>query len=734
MFRRGKDEEGAVTVFLIMVLAFVFAFVAIFIDYARVATLHVQTEKVLHAALRSVMSAYDPALQRQYGLFAYGEGTGDRIMTKVLNDSAKRTPREGSLALMNSRLDSSSLSMERKLGAYDIFNNQVREEMKYKAPVDFTFEILEKLKPVSQNMKEAAHTVDLLKRLQKLYEKREARLDSMLRKQREAAESAGNLRKLIMENGSNYIDDAQDVDKPETAEEAAAQYNPYLDLYEDNKKNPSLRKELALQGYRTKVSRLRSDIAKEMDKILIKHSSLLQEAETELNEAEKINAEMKQVIAEYKERAANAAYDEVSRAQTSGGSAGSADGTIASARQQAEDLLTPDSVFQSLRSGIREQELVINAVNSKVKIMNSGLANISARTEDADSLKNKVIRARSALDEYLKGYVHQGDDNKLTQAQNLLESRRGSDAERKQLEKQSQNKLREAYQIVEMLSSLTQGNEEFNELEQYYLESLQFNEASAEAGTPAGISYDSYDAVGGAMDSMDGMYGSTAGLLNKLGDEFFQNEYALSRFEHVDFSRFGGLIGPNKTVGNASEILGDQLQVNGQEVEYILYGFHNPAGNLAAAYGEIFGMRLAIRTMEGLVKNSSKGNPLLVLAAAVLYGVEKAVEDMIMLAQKGFVPLSEYINFKMTYKDHLRLFLMLHSNNERKMSRMLALIRFNTGVNPAERDTYASGEVRSGIRLWFLPGVMKMLGTASGEGEEIEKGVFYVTKQAVFSY
>lgn len=734
MFRKGKDEEGAVTVFLIMVLAFVFAFVAVFIDYARVAALHVQTEKVLHAALRSVMSAYDPALQRQYGLFAYGEGTGDRIMTKVLNDSAKRTPREGALALMNSRLDSSSLSMERKLGTYDIFNNQVREEMKYKAPVDFTFEILEKLKPISQNMKEAAHTVDLLKRLQKLYEKREARLDSMLQKQKEAAVSAGDLRKLIMENGSNYIDDARDVEKPETAEEAAAQYTPYLDLYEDNKKNPSLRKELALQGYRTKVSRLRTDIAKEMDKILTKHGSLLQEAETELKEAEKINAEMKQIIAEYKERAANAAYDEVSRAQTSGGSAGAADGTIASARHQAEDLLTPDSVFQSLRSGIREQELAINTVNSKVKIMNSGLANISARTEDADSLKNKVILARSALDEYLRGYVHQGDNNKLTQARNLLESRRGSDAERKKLEKQSQSKLREAYQIVEMLSGLTQGNEEFNELEQYYLESLQFNEASAEAVTPSGISYDSYDAVGGAMDSMDGMYGSTAGLLNKLGDEFFQNEYALSRFEHVDFSRFGSLIGPNKTVGNAAEILGDQLQVNGQEVEYILYGYHNPAGNLAAAYGEIFGMRLAIRTMEGLVKNSSKGNPLLVLAAAVLYGVEKAVEDMIMLAQKGYVPLSGYLNFKMTYKDHLRLFLMLHSNNERKMSRMLALIRFNTGVNPAERDTYASGEVRNGIRLWFLPGVMKMLGTASGEGEEIEKGVFYVTKQADFSY
>jgi hypothetical protein len=248
------------------------------------------------------------------------------------------------------------------------------------------------------------------------------------------------------------------------------------------------------------------------------------------------------------------------------------------------------------------------------------------------------------------------------------------------------------------------------------------------------LPYDTYDAAGASMDSMDGLYGSASNLLTQLGDEFYQNEYALSYFHHVDFSRFGSLAGSGGNVGNAAQILGDQLEVNNQEVEYILYGFHNPTGNLASAYGEIFAMRLAIRTMEGLVKNSSKGNPLVVLAAALLYGVEKAIEDMIMLAQKGDVPLSDFLKFRMTYKDHLRLFLMLHSNNERKMSRMLALIRLNTDVNPAERQTYATGEVKNGMRLWFLPGVMKMLGTASKEGESIKGSVYYVTKTAHFSY
>jgi hypothetical protein len=96
--------------------------------------------------------------------------------------------------------------------------------------------------------------------------------------------------------------------------------------------------------------------------------------------------------------------------------------------------------------------------------------------------------------------------------------------------------------------------------------------------------------------------------------------------------------------------------------------------------------------------------------------------------------LSAYLRARITYRDYLRLFLFIHSNNDKKMSRMLSLIRFNTGVNPAERATYASSEARIGIRLWFLPGVMKMVGYVSGSQDEVEGNRYYVTKKADFSY
>jgi hypothetical protein len=730
-----KDgESGAVTVFLILILAVMFGFIAVFIDYARIAALHVQTERLTHAAVRSVMSAYDPTLQQEYGLFAYGEGGGEQIMVKVLNDSARRTARAETLPLMNMKLDSSSLQMERELGKYAIFNEQIREEMKYKAPVDFTFEVLEKLKPLSQNMKEASHTVDLLKRLQKLYDRREAKLDDMLEKQRKAGAYMEEVRKRIIKQRGTYMPNQYIWDPLEVVADIAAQYKHYVHVYEDNKKSVDDVKIMQMEKYarraRAALDRLRQIMVQAGEE----HDKLLLEAKEPLSEARQINEEMRKVIAQYKQRAANAGYDEVSAAPTPSGAGSNADPSVGSARQKAEDLLISDKEFEQWEAEIEKQRTSINTANNRITSMMRTLSFYTDPFLNADMLKQEVASTLKEIDKYLNAYAWVGPANVLDGEAKMMDTRRGPDKERKKMEKEAKNKLKQAYRIIEVLSKSKQSAEQFQNLERYYNESISFNQSTSSPSVSADLPYDTYDAAGASMDSMDGLYGSASNLLTQLGDEFYQNEYALSYFHHVDFSRFGSLAGSGGNVGNSAQILGDQLEVNNQEVEYILYGFHNPTGNLASAYGEIFAMRLAIRTMEGLVKNSSKGNPLVVLAAALLYGVEKAIEDMIMLAQKGDVPLSDFLKFRMTYKDHLRLFLMLHSNNERKMSRMLALIRLNTDVNPAERQTYATGEVKNGMRLWFLPGVMKMLGTASKEGESIKGSVYYVTKTAHFSY
>lgn len=86
---------------------------------------------------------------------------------------------------------------------------------------------------------------------------------------------------------------------------------------------------------------------------------------------------------------------------------------------------------------------------------------------------------------------------------------------------------------------------------------------------------------------------------------------------------------------------------------------------MAAVYGEIFALRLAVRTMEGLIEKAGMGNPLVVLAAALLYGIEQAIQDMIQLCTKGEIPLSKYMTAQLSYRDYLRLFLLLHGEGKK---------------------------------------------------------------------
>jgi hypothetical protein len=234
------------------------------------------------------------------------------------------------------------------------------------------------------------------------------------------------------------------------------------------------------------------------------------------------------------------------------------------------------------------------------------------------------------------------------------------------------------------------------------------------------------------MKNTDSLYAAMSSVIQGARDRLFQTEYSAMYFRHFDLSELTSLA--SGSAADAGEQLVENLDPQAQELEYILYGFYNPAGNVAAAYGEIFATRLAIRTMEGLIDNARLGNPLVVLAAALLYGIEQAVQDMILLCTNGEIPLSEYITVKLSYRDYLRLFLLLHGGGDEQLSRMLALIRLNTGINPADKYTYAASELKMGMPLWFLPGVVKLVDYSAGLSGNVQGKMYYRAVKADFSY
>ncbi|WP_408894351.1 hypothetical protein [Paenibacillus taichungensis] len=715
--------------FLILILAGIFMFVSIFIDYARIAAFKVQAERMTHAAMRSVMSAYDTSL-REYGLFGYGDSSGEAIMAKVLNDSVKPSAVKDGFPILDIQWDTTSLSMERELGRYDIFNRQIQEDMKYRAPVDFTLEVVNRFKPMSEEMKEAAHTVDLLKKLQKLYDKREELLDEAIANQTESADKLKSLPALIMNPPSSAIYDEMLRETPETAAEVAARYADYLNKKQMDEGLPFNQQQymLELARYRTGVGNVATGISMIIQPALQAHQTKLEEAQAKIEEARKINEEMKRVIAEGENRSQNASYEKVGNSTLPGTSPPSTgSGSEAkSTRSLASELVRADTLFDQLNARVRSQNSDFNNVRNDSMELNTQLRSVTVMS--GVSIKPAVRQASQVTERYMDTYVRSGPSNVILQSKQLLESSRGSDAQRKANDKESKGKLKDVKRILSQIEKGSSGSTEaFKQLEEYYNANIAFNQASREEAKKAEIAGDPYDSGGDAMNGMDSLFSGMSNLLDSLGDELFQNEYALAYFNSMDF---GQLLDWTEGSGDA----GEMFKLENQELEYIVYGFHNPSGNIAAAYAEIFGLRLAIRTAEGLVENSKLGNPLLVLSAAILYGITNAIADMVKLAKDGSVELSKYIKVKLTYRDHLRLFLLMHSNNERKMSRMLALIRLNTGVNPDEKQTYASGNMRSSIKLWFLPGVTRSIGAVMGSADQVEDGRFFIDRKADYSY
>jgi hypothetical protein len=214
-----------------------------------------------------------------------------------------------------------------------------------------------------------------------------------------------------------------------------------------------------------------------------------------------------------------------------------------------------------------------------------------------------------------------------------------------------------------------------------------------------------------------------SGLLSAIRDEALVNEYVLFYFRH----RVTGLDG-----NPALEDVG-RRPLKG-EVEYVLYGFDSCAANRAAAVGEMFAVRFAVRTAEALadVRKAAAGSPLLILLTAAAEGAANAYADLDRLLEGEAVPVFQRRPaLKMGYADYLRVFLALQPDETKKMARMQALIERNTGIRLDERPAYVKVVTKSGIDLGMFTAVARRLAPDAGEGKGRSA---IIVKQAEMAY
>ncbi|HEY4430437.1 MAG TPA: hypothetical protein VGN87_05300 [Paenibacillus sp.] len=737
--QNGQSEgktEGSVSIFLIMVLAFVFLFTAVLIDYARIAAFNVQEERLARASVRSVMSSYNVELREKYGLFAYGESDGDRLLSQVLNDNMHKSGRSDAFNLIPFVLESSSLEWSRPLGNYDVVRRQILEEMKYKAPVDFALELAGKFKPLSGVMTEASHATELLSKLQPLYDQREKALDLMLERRSQAAKSGKRLLLWIMNPPGESIP-ASSLGSMQSAADIPAQYSDYLgkyneDLYRDSEKPAKYTYQLSL--YQSRTNEMLSRYPALLTAFREDHRRLMEEAKEALKKAQQLNEEMRDVLEQSRMEGADLSDYPATDWDVPTGSGEISTEPLKKLREQEDALILSSTDLSQMEKSISTQQRAYEAIEPIVGGMSGVLYEALSDCGDSYQMISSVLEAAHVVNNYLQNYGEKG--NIIASDLAFIEQHRSSDKERKQLEREAKSKLGEARALLDKIrmmgDGVTDSLESYQTLRQYYEDNIAFNKGSvSDPAVKSEVGSNPYTAGRSAMEDMDGMYAAMGDIMSGARDRLFQTEYSALYFQHFDVSKLATLA--TSSVEGTTELT-DQLNPHAQELEYILYGFHNPAGNVAAAYAEIFAMRLSIRTMEGFIEKASLGNPLAVLAAALLYGIQQAIQDMLLLCEKGSIPLSKYLPTQLTYRDHLRLFMMMHGGGDVQLSRMLALIRLNTGINPEVKDTYVSSNIKLGTRLWFLPGVVKLLDYSAGYSGEVQGSTYMRVVQADFSY
>ncbi|MFC5470343.1 hypothetical protein ACFPPD_16675 [Cohnella suwonensis] len=720
-----RNEEGAVTVYFVAATAAFVLLAGLLIDYARIAAFRKQAELSVKSGVRSALAAYDPLLFDRYGMFVRGGEPADDLFRRTLEGNAAEEGK-GALPYLDLKWGEAGVTESRPLSDHRVFRRQVLEEMKYKAPIDLSIEIAGRFKGIAGAMKETAKTVDVLERMRKAYDRREKAFDDaleVLRKQGdEVAERAEGLEGRVAGIATGYDDYVSKRKEDEARREALRlqeqeeqqkeESGESEEDEEDEKEGP--RNEAAVAAFESEARELASSLIGESSGLRDGAESSREEAYASLAKARQANEEMKAIVAQADSLPAEEKSDDTSVD----------DGTLKQIRQSAKDLVLDSGFFETFESEADGQRASGAALAAEMSSLSSLLAAVPGSTGLTTALGSGKERLQSAIAAYGRTYGPKGAVWNERTAE--LEAHRSNDKERKEQEKQAEAQWAGAANFIGTLAGVS-GNEEekaqFAEADGLYRANLKWNEAEEDKASKK-ITRDPSEGRDEALRSSDGMFEALGGSLAGARDQLYFSEYAMARFSSYDPSLVKELL----EGGNPS------LDLHLQEAEYILYGLPNPSGNIAAAYGEVFGLRLAIRTMEGLIECRSFGHPLLVLAAALVYGIANATLDMGRLVASGKIQLSKYAKMDTYYADYLRLFLLAHGGSSGAASRMISVMEHASGVDFSGAYTYTRGEATASFRLWFYPGILKKLGRQGEAGGTIKGNRYEATYVADSSY
>ena len=723
-----KKENGSVSIFLIIIFAAIFFFNAVLIDYARIMAADRQVENAVRAATRSILAAYDVELNQDYGLYGYDQDNYADIFSYILIKNLEVTP--GYFNFVDTTIDEDSLQInfDHFLADQRVLEEQILQDFKYQAPINLSIDLASKftmLTELATKMDEAAKTTEVLEEIGKMYDQRNEHLQAVANLQEQISTELANTKSFsslsfIADSFPDYVSNVSGkkdliiaLNNSELPAEEKAKIEEELENLEE-----------AIADYQATSQEAVNEVSSSYS---TKISDYLQTSLEKIYSAKQLNEKIKFQIEQHQQSTTDEEQKDIFL---------------------KDDLVIEDGFFLNREAELNRLKILYSEITERVSEIKrfvssslhvSGNESTSQINNTKDSIRSRLTTASEVKNEFVA--LTSQEKTQLDQLNDSL------DLEVVQKEKPEDSLgYQEINKIFELFEVAKDVNSDYQTVGKYYENYLIYNNVENQ-NNPEDFEVAGIDQA----KKLSKLFTNLGQALLEFRDDLYTNEYILERFQHFEPTSLTEIIDfgqgdnqKNKSAGDEQETPSitvkaekaiDFLAVENQEVEYIIYGSKTAGINVSKAFRDIFMLRLAINTIEGFSKAKSAGHPIAIITGAVLYGITQSVKDLILLIRKGSIPLSKYTKgLEFTYKDHLRLILMMRFADLPKLARVQALINYNTRTDLANVPTYVRTKATASINLLFLPAVIKGLGIVGALPGNVQDGRFYITKEAVFSY
>ncbi|MFK7695347.1 hypothetical protein ACI5FR_21295 [Paenibacillus sp. HJGM_3] len=739
---------------LMILVAPLFVFHAVLIDFLRVRMAERETESALKLALRSTLSAYDPEL-KEYGLYAIGLNDADaaQLFQHVLQRNMGGTGQGDSFTIVRPLPDPASVSLTSlyTLGNQTVMRQQVLEEMKYRAPAEFTVNVLDKLlggRNPASTLSGASAFEKRAEAIEELVVSRDRALDEAWDRLLRLQEKSGIFHSYFAVRLGELDDYAARIGGHDVAEieqsirslrsqseqlgrSLASQQVALQELYKQAKENIQL-----IMDMQRSISMIQNSLSTVAGQIEQWQTILREIAEfTLLLETSKAEAARDAAVLKGIQDDILVAIDEAQ-----------------SFDEKIRELSSSPDTAMFMSPELLNRTVLPVAFYALYKVeatapsaLSNGFASALQATSPLIGDNRWTPERYGILSASNEAYAERA--NRAVAKLQEEESKRQQSAETTRRQKREQltrlgEVLDQVKKLVAECGGVLGGRGIYDKLHGssespdvgLYAKYMQYNRfADTETEPLPDFSQEADQVRRGAFRFVDSLLLKLASAAQTFRDELYVNEFALEKFNYRTFGKESSADG--KPIPATSMTKPAQHALLGQEAEYVLYGQSSCLLNQSAAYAEMFALRLAIRTTEAMLSPSSKlasiGSPLLMVLWAAAEGALEAYRDMTDLVNGKAVPLSAKLAGEavtMQYKDYLRLFYLLHSNDKRTMARMQGLIEVNTGRDLTGKATYVQGSVTASERLWFFPYFETLF------AYEVKRNRVLVAKTAFSSY